>query len=222
MTPEHSTASRACTFPAITLLGLAVLALTSCSSTPPPANPGQPFSASVYDNNAAGFNGEIVTDAISTTATVVSVDRAKRLVVLKRTDGSNVTYKALPKAFAFDDIKAGDAVKVSVAEELAVFLGKNSVPASASTNAAKLRVKLPDGTQAVASEVGTVSFTARITAIDDWLDTVTLQLPDGTSKTIKVSEAVNLADVSVGDVVSVQSSEAAVVMLEKPPVLKAN
>jgi hypothetical protein len=215
MTLENFTAARACKFPASALLGLALLALTSCSSTPPPASPGQPFSPSVYDSGS-GFNGEIVTDAITTTATVVSVDRTKRLVVLKRADGSSVTYKALPNAFGFDDIKAGDVVKVSVAEELAVFLDRNSVPASASTNAAKLRVRLPDGTQAVASEVGTVSFTAKITAIDDWLDTVTLQLPDGTSKTIKVSEAVNLADVSVGDVVSVQSTEAAVVVLEKP------
>jgi hypothetical protein len=197
-------------------LPLAVALLTSCSSTPtPPANPGQPFSPSAYDSGSS-FGGEIVTDAISTTATVVSVDHTKRLVVLKRADGSSVTYKALPNAFAFDDIKAGDLVKVSVAEELAVFLGQNSVPASASANAAKLRIRLPGGTQAVASEVGTVSFTAKITAIDDWNDAVTLQLPDGTSKTIKVSEVVNLADVSVGETVSVQSTEAAVVVLEKP------
>ena len=220
MPPENVTATGNCRFPAtallaLALLALALLALTSCSSTPPPANPGQPFSASTYDSGS-GFNGEVVTDAISTTATVVSVDRTKRLVVLKRADGSNVTYKALPNAFGFDDIKAGDVVKVSVAEELAVFLGRNSVPSGAGTNAAKLRVRLPGGAQAVATEVGTVSFTAKVTAMDDWLDTVTLQLTDGTSRTIKVGEAVNLADVSVGDVVSVQSTEAAVVALEKP------
>jgi len=215
MPPENVTATGNCRFPATALLALALLALTSCSSTPPPANPGQPFSASTYDSGS-GFNGEVVTDAISTTATVVSVDRTKRLVVLKRADGSSVTYKALPNAYAFDDIKAGDVVKVSVAEELAVFLGRNSVPASAGTNAAKLHVRLPGGAQAVATEVGTVTFTAKVTAMDDWLDTVTLQLTDGTSRTIKVGEAVNLADVSVGDVVSVQSTEAAVVALEKP------
>jgi hypothetical protein len=196
-------------------LPLVAALLTSCSSTPPTASPGQPFSPSAYDSGS-NFGGEIVTDAISTTATVVSVDRTKRLVVLKRADGTSVTYKALPNAFGFDDIKDGDAVKVSVAEELAVFLGQNSVPTSAGANAAKLRVRLPGGTQALAAEVGTVSFTAKITAIDDWNDAVTLQLADGTSKTIKVSEAVNLADVSMGETVSVQSTETAVVLLEKP------
>ena len=198
-----------------TFLPVVLLVLTSCSSPPPAWNSKTAFSPASYDSNP-GFNGEIVTDAVSTTATVVSVDRTKRLVVLKRADGSSVTYKALPNAFGFDDIKAGDLVKVSVAEELAVFLGQNSVPAGAAANAAKLRVRLPGGTQAVASEVGTVSFTAKVTVIDDWNDAVTLQLPDGTTKTIKVSEFVNLADVSVGETVSVQSTEAAVVVLEKP------
>jgi len=197
------------------LLPMVFLVLTSCSSPPAAWNPKTSFSPSVY-NSGSDFNGEIVTDATSTTATVVSVDHAKRLVVLKRADGSSVTYKALPNAFGFDDIKAGDVVKVSVAEELAVFLGKNSVPPSAGADIAKLRVRLPGGTQAVATEVGTLVFTAKITAIDDWNDAVTLQLSDGTAKTIKVSEAVNLADVSVGDAVSVQSTEAAVVVLEKP------
>jgi hypothetical protein len=216
MIPIISIAVRTSKFSITVLLPVVLVVLTSCSSTPPAAwNSKTSFAPSAY-NSPADFGGEIVTDATSTTATVVSVDHAKRLVVLKRADGTSVTYKATPNAIGFDDIQAGDLVKVSVAEELAVFIGKNSVPASAGADTAKLRVRLPDGTQAVAAEVGTLVFTAKITAIDDWLDTVTLQLPDSTSKTIKVSEAVNLADVSVGDTVSVQSTEAAVLVLEKP------
>lgn len=212
---KNSTAPKPLKFTATVSLLAALLALTSCSSTPPPALLGKPFSPSVYDSGS-GFDGEIVTDSISTTATVVSVDHTKRLVVLKRADGSSVTYKATPNAPGFDDIKAGDVVKVSVAEELAVFLGKNSVPAGAGADTARLRVRLPSGTQAIATEVGTLAFTAKITAIDDWNDAVTLQLSDGRTKTINVSEAVNLADVSVGDSVSVESTEAAVLVLEKP------
>ena len=196
------------------LVTAALLALTSCSSTPPLSNQPEPFTPAA--NTGSGFGGEIVTDAVSTTATVVSLDRVKRLVVLKRADGSTVTYKAAPNAFGFNEIKAGDVVKVSVAEEFAVFLGKNSVPPSAGADTAKLRVRLPGGTQAVATEVGVLNFTAKITAISVWNESVTLQLPDGATKTIRVSDAVNLADVSVGDNVSVQSTEAAVLLLEKP------
>ncbi|MGA2786364.1 MAG: hypothetical protein ABSF60_02445 [Verrucomicrobiota bacterium] len=201
---------------AITALMPAVLlAFTSCSSTPATGKVnGQANPAA--NANTPDFGGEIVTDAASTTATVVSVDHANRLVVLKRADGSQVTYKAAPGASGFDVVKAGDEVKVSVAEELAVFLGKNSVPGSAGANSVKLRVRLPGGTQAVATEVATLSFTAKITAINAWNDSVTLQLADGSVKTIHVSEAVNLADVNVGDNVSARVTEAAVLLLEKP------
>ena len=157
-----------------------------------------------------------MTDSVSTTATVVSVDRTKRLVELKKADGTTITYKALPGAPGFDVIQAGDQVKVSVAEELAVFIGRNAIPAGTGAGVAKLRVRMPDGTLATATEVGTIVFNAKIIAINDWDDSITLQLAEGLTKTIKVGEFVNLADVSVGDAVSVKSSEAAVVLLEKP------
>jgi hypothetical protein len=192
----------------------ALFALTSCSSPPVAWNPKTSFSPSTYQT-PADFGGEVVTDAVSTTATVVSVDHAKRQVVLKRADGTTITYKALPGAPGFDVIQPGDQVRVSVAEELAVFLGRNTVPASAGADVARLRVRLPDGTQATAAEVGTLVYTGKIIAINDWDDTVTLQLPGGLTKTIKVSESVNLADVGVGDTVSVKASEAAVLVLDK-------
>jgi hypothetical protein len=202
-------------FAAGMLLPATLLVLTSCSSSPPPAwNSETSFAPATYESNQE-FGGEVATEAVSTTATVVSVDHVKRLIVLKRADGSSVTYKALPGALGFDVIQAGDEVKVSVAEELAVFLGRNSVPAGAGADTAKLHIRLPDGTQAAAAEVGTLVYTGEIAAINDWDDTVTLQLPGGRTKTIKVSEFVNLADVSVGDTVSVKASEAAVLRLEK-------
>ena len=105
----------------------ALLTLTSCSSTPPPGKGSEPF-ANPASNNGSVLGGEIVADATSTTATVVSVDHGKRLVVLKRADGTIVTYKAAPNAFGFDDIKAGDVVKVSVADERAIFLEKTACP----------------------------------------------------------------------------------------------
>ena len=194
---------------------MAAAALTSCSSPPAVWNSKTSYTPSSFENQNE-FGGEVVTDAVSTTATVVSVDHAKRLVELKRADGTIITYKALTGAPGFEVIQPGDQVKVSVAEELAVFLGSNALPAGAGADTARLRVRLPDGTQAAAAEVATLVYTGKIAAINDWNDSVTLQLPGGLSKTIRVSEFVNLADVNVGDTVSVRASEAAVVILEKP------
>ena len=98
------------------LMPAALLALASCSSTPTPTGPpvvniGSPFT------HESGYGGEVVVDSVSRIATVVSVDRVKRLVVLKRANGSQSTYKALPGALGFDSIKPGDVVKVSVADQ---------------------------------------------------------------------------------------------------------
>jgi hypothetical protein len=215
MTFKNPTAHRTLKFAVTALMPVALLAFTSCSSTPATGKVNEPANPAAYAN-ATDFGGEIATDAATTTATVVSVDHAKRLVVLKRADGSQATYKAAPGAPGFDDIKAGDVVKVSVAEELAVFLGMNSVPAGAGSKSARLRVRLPGGAQAVATEVATLVFTAKVKAINAWNYTVTLLLADGRTRTIHVSEAVNLADVNVGDNVSVRATEAAVLVLEKP------
>ncbi len=211
MTRKNSTIRRTLKLVATALLPLVLL--TACSTTGLTTG-GTPVAPGTFADNSV-FTGEIVTDSSSTMATVVSVDHTKRLVVLKRADGSSVTYKAAPGAPGFEDVKAGDQVKVSVAEEMAVFLGRNSVPAG-TADTAKLRVRVPNRTEAFAAEVGILVFTAKVTAINDWDDSVTLQLADGLTKTIKVGEAVNLADVSVGDSVSVRSTEAAVILLEKP------
>jgi hypothetical protein len=198
------------------LLLTTLLFVTSCSSKPSVSEGGQAPLPSPNMSTPADFGGEIVTDTITTNATVVSVNRPKRLVVLKWKDGRVVTCKVLLNAIGFDEVKSGDEVKVSLAEELAVFLGKNGLPPGTGTNTTKLRVRLPDGSLAAAAEVGTMVFTATIVALNDWNDTVTLRLPDGSTKTIKVSEFVNLAEVNVGDKVSVKFSESAVALLEKP------
>ena len=90
----------------LVVLALLPLALLTACSTKGPTTGGTAIAPGALADNS-GFGGEIVTDSSSTTATVVSVDHTKRLVVLKRADGSSVTYKAAPGAFGFEDIKAG-------------------------------------------------------------------------------------------------------------------
>jgi len=208
----------------LALLPAGIIGYTSCSSKPT----GAPRTTLVSPGAAAAkvpeFGGEVVMDTASVTSTIVSLDRVKRLVVVKRADGSTNTWYATREALGFDQLKAGDRIRLSVAEQLAVFMGTNGVPATTGTNAAptdpvlaaKLRARLPSGTLAVATEVVTLSFTGQIAALDDWNDTVTLRLSDGLTRKIHVSEYVNLADMNVGDSVSVRCTQAAAFELDQP------
>lgn len=197
----------------LTLLAAALSGFTSCATKPVtgPTPVGNPTGV------ANGFTGEVITDSASTTVTVVSVDPAKRLVVLKRPDGSTLERTVAPAAPLFGEIKPGDRIKLSMAEELAVFLGLDSLPPEAGPEVApRLRARLPAGAQVIATEVATLNFSGQIAALNDWNDTVTIGFGGGLMKTIRVSEYVNLAEMNVGDRVSVRCVQAATLELDRP------
>jgi hypothetical protein len=208
--------------PALTLLTLAFLpaaliGFTSCSSSKPaPVSRSSFVSPGAAAANVDEFGGEVITETSSVPATVISVDPANRQVVLQRADGGTNTFQTTPAASGFKRLKPGNRVRLTVAEELTVYVGANGVPTNAvPAVATRLRSRLPRGTQVIATEVVTSDFIGGIAALDDWNDTVTLVLPAG-PKTIPVNESVNLGDLKVGDSVSVRSIKAATIELDKP------
>ena len=77
-------------------------------------------------------------------------------------------------------------------------------------------IKLPQGVSAVIRKVDTQNYVAKIMAIDAWQNSVTVKLSTGETKTVKVNKNMNLADVNVGDTISVRISEATLIMRDKP------
>ena len=68
MTSKNPIAHRVQKFATSVLMPALLLALTSCSSTPPQGKVNESTNPAAYAN-ASDFGGEIVTDATSTTAT---------------------------------------------------------------------------------------------------------------------------------------------------------
>src|SRR5690349_11039544 len=67
----------------------------------------------------------IAVHSVKNGAMVQSVDPRSRAIVLKLADGSTATYKVGQQVENLDQIKAGDKVKATVAEELTVYVLKN-------------------------------------------------------------------------------------------------
>jgi len=78
-------------------------------------------------------------------------------------------------------------------------------------------VAVPNGAEPGVKTVNILSYTAKVLAIDLVGHQATLQMADGQTKTMKVREAVNLADFSPGDTVSVRLTEATTILVENPP-----
>ncbi len=192
------------------LVPVALLGFTSCSSTSKQPSASTGNSTTETDT----MRGAIVLDAIQATVTVKSVDAASRSVVLQRADGSLVTYKCGPEVRNFDQIKAGDQVTVTAAEEVALSLTPGGAAPAAGQATVVVRSAL--GEKPGGRIINTVGFIARVVSVDTTTRHVTLQTATGENKTVKVGPNVNLANVKPGDDVGVQVTQALAIAVTAP------
>ena len=182
----------------------ALFAFTSCSTTP-------------EGDEAVGVietaDGVAIVETFATTATVSAIDTANRKVTLKFEDGRQTTVKCGPAVANFAQIQVGDRVNAVVTEELAVFLGAGEPPNAEAAAAVALA---PIGAKPGGFIADTVRVSATVAAVDAKTRHVTLSLPDGTSKRFKVGKQINLANVKVGENVTVRYTESLAVSVVKP------
>jgi len=200
----------------IALASIVSIIFSSCSSpktnTPPivtHVSPGAP-------SEAPSFGASTIVDTATATATVVSINSLKQEIVLKRPNGKLSNCKARIGIVDFPGIKVGDIVTIAVGEERALAMGTTLPPDSNASDVNPVRVKVPTGLIALADAVETVAFTAKIAAIDQFDRIVTLKLPDGETRVVQTTVAVNLADFNPGDVVSARITEVVVLTIQAP------
>lgn len=191
----------------LALLPAALLTFISCSSTPK----GEKTTAVAYQE---GVPGGVMVETFKTTATVTAIDAANRKVTLVSPDGKKTTYKAGPEIINFDQIHIGDQLKVTVAEELVVYLADKGAPPSDA--AAGLVALAPKGAKPGGIMASTVQVTAKVKSIDLKKHKATLEFPDGSTKTFAVRKDVDLTQRKVGEEVVIRSTEALAILVEKP------
>ena len=185
-----------------TLLPAAMLAFTSCSTTP----------GTEEDAVIETPDGAIIVDTFETSAKVTGIDAAKRKLTLVFPDGKKTSYKCGPEVVNFPQIQVGDEVKAKLTEEAAIFIGTGAPPSDAAGAGVALA---PVGYKPAGEFVDTMQTTAKVVAVDAKKHKVTLQLADGTTKKVKVGKKVNLADVPIGTDVTVQVSEGLAIAVSK-------
>ncbi len=190
-------------FAATFVISAALLAMVSCTKTP--KGEGE---VTIMETPT----GVAIVETWRMTATVSAVDPAQRKMTLTSPDGAKTTVKA-DKGVNIDQIKVGDRVSASVTEELAVFLRKTGAPPSVGEGAA-VGVATAGANRAMWM-ADTMQVTAKVTSVDMKNRKVTLQFVDGKSRTMRVGKQVNLANVQVGDDVTVQVTEAIAVDVDR-------
>jgi len=148
------------------------------------------------------------------TATVDSIDPAKRLVTLKTSDGFTRTIHLGKECINFDQIKVGDTVRATLADEIAVGVSKGG--AAPSADASRTMVRAPEGSKPGVLIADSENVTGQIKSIDAAKGTITIAMPDGTSRTIKAGPDVKLAELKEGDDITARVTQALAIVVQKP------
>jgi hypothetical protein len=159
-------------------------------------------------------DAEMAVEALTASATVESIDSAKRLVTLKGPAGGTRTIHLGKECINFDQIKVGDKVRATLAEEVAVGISKPGAPPSA--DAGVVVARAPAGAKPGMIIAETAEITAKIDAIDATKRTITLKPADGKLRTLKVGPKVDLSSLDLGDDVTVQCTKALAIVVEAP------
>ena len=193
------------------LLPAALVLFVSCASKNPSA--WDPSSKTEQqETGTSGFAAQTYSSSVTTTSTVVSVDAARRTLMLKQADGTTSEYQAGQEVTDFAQIKPGSRVRVTVGEQRSIRL---AAPGTALSDRDTNSIVRPTNGQP-AMAVNTHTVVAKVVSVSYWDHSVAVKMADGKTSTVKANAYTNLALVNPGDEVWVQVSEARTLVLDKP------
>jgi Cu/Ag efflux protein CusF len=161
-----------------------------------------------------GVAGAAVVQTYELKATVTAVDKAARKVTLMDSSGIKTTVKAGPEVVNFDQIRIGDQLLITAAQELVVsVVGEGEATNDGGDQVVALA---PKGAKPGAIMAETMQVTAKVTAIDVENRKATLQFDDGSTRTVAVRPDVDLSKRKIGDKVVIRTTGALAIRVVKP------
>jgi hypothetical protein len=194
----------------LTLIPAALLILsTSCTTVAPPP-PGDSNTSTAIQE---GVPGGVVVNTVDVSARVTAIDKANRKVTLLGPDGDTFTVKVGPEAVNFDQVKKGDLLKVTVTEEVVIYLEKEG--AASSDGGAGVVALAPKGAKPGGLMAKTIQVTGTVVAIDQEKRIVTLRFDDGSFKAFSVRDDIDLSQHKKGERAVFRITEMIAITVEK-------
>lgn len=193
------------------LLGVACTTLTACAT-----HEDAPLQADTQVRTVIeeGVPGGVTTSVSQLVATVTAMDYTRRYVTLMDRDGRQQRLEIGPGAVNFEQVKVGDVVKVTLAEEVVIGLRHKGQPAS--DGGAVLAATAKKGEKPAAVTVSKAEVTATVTAIDLANHTATLTFPDGSEKVVLVRKDIDLGKYKTGQEVVIRATSLTALSVTAP------
>ncbi len=190
-------------------LSLAVALAAGCQSD---ANDQLTSESSQTAAYAEGVPGGVTTETDELQASVTAIDPVKRSFTLKDDHGNSRTFQAPAEMHNFDQLKVGDQVHAVVGLERLVYLREPGEPAT--DGGAGVLATAPLGSKPGMLIADTVEITAVVKGIDAVRRTATLQLPDGSLRTVQVRPDVEMKNEYLGRQVVLRLTSAFAIRVE--------
>ena len=145
---------------------------------------------------------------VTATATIKAIDQATRSVTLRTEDGNEDTFTVGPAVERFNQLKAGDTIRVTYMESIVFEVAKPGAAAATSGSvAAGGRLKDAPGGALGTQEKASVT----VKAVDMNVPSITVTTADGRTLTRKIADKKNLEGVSAGDKIEITYTQAVLV-----------
>ncbi len=173
-----------------------------------------PGSAPAEHHEKAAEGAVMIGEKINLTGKVISIDAAARTVVVEGEQGRQVSIVAPKDAPNFDQIEVGDPVAATYVESilLAIAPVADAEPGASGTTAVS---SAPPGATPGGVMAEQIQLRAVVKAVDVKTRSVTLDVPQGGERTLKVGEGIDLERVKTGEQVSVTLTRALAISIDK-------
>ncbi len=171
--------------------------------------------AALADHHESPAEGAVmIGEKINLTGKVISIDAATRTVVVEGEQGRQVSIMAPKDAPNFDQIKVGDPVAAVYVESIALAIAPVA-DAEPGASAVAAVSSAPPGATPSAAMAEQIELRAVVKAVDPKTRSVTLDVPGGGERNLKVGEGIDLEKVKTGEQVSVTLTRALAISIDK-------
>ena len=173
-----------------------------------------PGSAPAEHHEEAAERSMMIGEKVDLEGKVVSIDAATRTVVVEGELGRQISIVAPKDAPNFDQIKVGDPVAATYIESIALAIAPvpNAEPGASATTAVSTA---PPGATPGGVIAEQIQLRAVVKSVDTETRRVTLEVPSGGERVLKVEEGIDLENVKVGEQVSVTLTRALAISIDK-------
>lgn len=165
-------------------------------------------------SGAAVKPGALAAEAVSVTATVEQIDHGRRMVLLRRADGTLVALRLGPEVRNLDRVRKGDEVVATYVESIAILVtDEGAGPGAAAVRTVDIAAK-GERPGLVTTQVSQI--TARVESVDRRARTLTLVGAEGIIGPFRVGDDVPLDEIDPGDDVVARVTEAIAIEVVAP------